>query len=343
MAYIYEVNGQQVEFEKEPTDADIDEAARSLGAPQQSTKQPSIGVEPQAASIGGRLAAAVPEAVGAGVDMAKPAIQMAGQALGNYAKNPMNMLADVALTHAGAGPVMAGKKLYDTYQTAKQVASTVGNALTEVPEALRAPFKQVLDQMNPKDFKELSNLVKTQGRAALNNYRLPDYLASNPEAVNVFNEVKSAANPSMMSKVGKAMAPLASLGRGIGSALVQGAVAPESMALAPYQMAAYEQEKIRENPNAPGLESNPYAQTVRGEAATQNQAGAGNTQRALIGQQYGGLSPQEQAIMQQERQRQMMQQQKQQKAKTVLAQPPTPQNYMERMEAMATIYGRVRN
>ena len=31
MAFVYEVNGQRVEFEKEPTEADIDEAARSLG------------------------------------------------------------------------------------------------------------------------------------------------------------------------------------------------------------------------------------------------------------------------------------------------------------------------
>ena len=32
MAFVYEVNGQRVEFEREPTDADIDEAARSLGS-----------------------------------------------------------------------------------------------------------------------------------------------------------------------------------------------------------------------------------------------------------------------------------------------------------------------
>lgn len=31
MAFIYEVNGQRIEFDKEPTDADIDEAAASLG------------------------------------------------------------------------------------------------------------------------------------------------------------------------------------------------------------------------------------------------------------------------------------------------------------------------
>jgi len=36
MAYVYEINGQRVEFEKEPTPQDIDEAARQLGpAPEQ--------------------------------------------------------------------------------------------------------------------------------------------------------------------------------------------------------------------------------------------------------------------------------------------------------------------
>jgi hypothetical protein len=33
MAFVYEVNGQRVEFEKEPTEKDIDEAARNLGRP----------------------------------------------------------------------------------------------------------------------------------------------------------------------------------------------------------------------------------------------------------------------------------------------------------------------
>ena len=125
--------------------------------------------------------------------------------------------------------------------------------------------------------------------------------------------------------------------RGVGSALT----APESMFLAPYNMAAYEQAKIRANPNAPGLQNNPYAQTVRGEQSTQAQAGAANTRQALIGQQYGGLNPQEQAIMQQERQRQMQVQQRQQKARQVLQQPPTAQNFIERSKAMAELYGGV--
>ena len=151
-----------------------------------------------------------------------------------------------------------------------------------------------------------------------------------------------AVAPAAQSGVRQAAGQLGSRLLGAGATALEMGNAPMAM-LAPYQMAAHEQAKIRANPTAPEYANNPYAQTVRGEAATQTQAGAANTRQALIGQQYGGLSPEEQAIMQQERQRQMMQQQKMQKAKTILAQPPTPQNYMERMEAMATIYGKVRN
>jgi len=44
MAYIYEVNGQRVEFEREPTEKDIDEAARSLRpAPQSQQQKPVEG------------------------------------------------------------------------------------------------------------------------------------------------------------------------------------------------------------------------------------------------------------------------------------------------------------
>jgi hypothetical protein len=70
---------------------------------------------------------------------------------------------------------------------------------------------------------------------------------------------------------------------------------------APYMMAAYEQDKIRANPSAPGLESNPYAQMVRGEAATQGQAGAMNRRQAIAGQQYGGLTQEQQRMLEQDR------------------------------------------
>lgn len=125
------------------------------------------------------------------------------------------------------------------------------------------------------------------------------------------------------------------IGGRVATGLVQGAVGPESMFAAPYQMSAYEQERIRENPQGPltnqnpftgnqvtvdTLQYNPYAQMIRGEAATQGQAGAMNTRSALANQQYGpgdskpgfgggfirnmnfgGLTPQEQAILEQDR------------------------------------------
>jgi hypothetical protein len=89
--------------------------------------------------------------------------------------------------------------------------------------------------------------------------------------------------------------------RNIGSAIVQGAVAPESLFAAPYQMAAYEQEKIRQNPTAPEYATTPYAQQYRGEYATQGQAGAANRRNAIASQQYGGLTQEEQDILEQDR------------------------------------------
>lgn len=83
------------------------------------------------------------------------------------------------------------------------------------------------------------------------------------------------------------------LARGVGSALA----APESAFLMPYNMAAYEQAKILANPTAPGLEYNPFAQTVRGEAATQNRAGAANQMRTVANMPYGNVSAQERAIL----------------------------------------------
>jgi hypothetical protein len=89
--------------------------------------------------------------------------------------------------------------------------------------------------------------------------------------------------------------------RQLGSGIVQGAVAPESLFAAPYQMAAYEQEKIRQNPNAPEYATTPYAQMYRGEYATQGAAGAANRRDAIANQQYGGLTQQEQDMLEQDR------------------------------------------
>jgi hypothetical protein len=89
--------------------------------------------------------------------------------------------------------------------------------------------------------------------------------------------------------------------RGIGAA----ALGPESAFSMPYSMAAYEQEKIRANPNAPEYANNPYAMQQRGQAATQGAAGAMNQRQAVAGQQYGGLSADDQARLEEDRIQQM--------------------------------------
>lgn len=80
-----------------------------------------------------------------------------------------------------------------------------------------------------------------------------------------------------------------------------GLIAPENLMTLPYNMAAYEQNKIRANPNAPGLQNNPYAQAYRGEFPTQGAAAAANRRQAIAGQQYGGLSADEQQMLKQDR------------------------------------------
>lgn len=99
----------------------------------------------------------------------------------------------------------------------------------------------------------------------------------------------------MAGKTGPQIAGM--VGRGAMGLAGQVMAAPESAFLYPYNMAAYEQAKIRANPTAPGLEYNPYAQTVRGEYPTQAAAGAANRRQAIRSQQYGGLTANEQEML----------------------------------------------
>lgn len=92
-----------------------------------------------------------------------------------------------------------------------------------------------------------------------------------------------------------------SVGKNIAGAVAQGVMAPENILAAPYMMAGYEQEKIRKNPTAPEYEFNPYAQMTRGQAATQGAAGAQNRRTAIASQQYGGLTREQQAMLEQDK------------------------------------------
>ena len=81
--------------------------------------------------------------------------------------------------------------------------------------------------------------------------------------------------------------------------------APENLMLAPYQMAAREAQQIRANPEAPGLERQPYAMTVRGEMPTQGAAAAANVRRGIVNRPFGNVAPEERALLEEERQRKL--------------------------------------
>lgn len=196
----------------------------------------------------------------------------------------VNLLPQAVSAVAGAVPEVAN--------TARQVgaAGAARTATANVRDAVKVGG--MLSQMPMGEFmqKPITNTAKTVGA----------YVAGHPYVQAAGNVARGVGN--------------------VGGALVRGAVAPESVFLLPYQMAAYEQEKIRQNPNAPGLEFNPYAQTVRGEYATQGQAGAANARRAVINAPYGNVTPEERALLDEDKKNKMRILMQYEAAKRVLGQ-----------------------
>lgn len=161
----------------------------------------------------------------------------------------------------------AGKMAYGSAEDAVKLAKIVGSKIT--PEAIGYAIAHPVEQ-----------------GAQL----LDAYITGHPWMDKALQTTPKQAIQSAGSYLGR-----------VGSGLVAGAVDPASMFAVPYQMAAYEQEKIRANPTAPEYANNPYAQQYRGEYATQGAAGAANRRNAIAGQQYGGLTPEEQALLNEDR------------------------------------------
>lgn len=188
-------------------------------------------------------------------------------------------------------------------------------------------------------------------------------MAGHPPYASIANQVFNPNATSVAETAGKigtmarqGAGAVANFGRNVGGAVVQGALAPESAFLMPYQMAAYEQERIRQNPQGPlinntlitgtpqtvdTLKTNPYAQTVRGEAATQGQAGAMNARNAVANMPFGNVTANERAMLEQDQRDRQQRQARQAQARAVLAQPPTAQNFIARSQATADLYGGV--
>ena len=157
---------------------------------------------------------------------------------GNYLKNPMNILTDVALTHMGAPPVAGMAKLYDAYKGVKQVAGNLNEALSKLPEQTLAKIKPAGDYLSnallSKDINALDDAIKLKGAGqAIKELQLPTYLKDIPEAKQALNEIKGAF-PGTMGKIGAVAGPLVR-----GASRVLG---PAGMAMDIYDAAKYAQE-----------------------------------------------------------------------------------------------------
>jgi hypothetical protein len=217
MAFIYEVNGQRIEFEKEPTDADIDEAARSMGTgpKEQSTTAGSGAAVAAAAPAVTAVGYGAPTGLGQlGSEIAQasqPLVQAGRTALQGYAGSPGKAIVDVGAAHLGLPPPYAA---YEGFQGARNLVGgakqTVGNLadmFSKLPpgtDRVAAPF---VNALKPADQAKFISLANTEGlEKAFKTYQAPAYMA--PEAVQSLNATRSAF-PSTMQKVGQAVGGVA--------------------------------------------------------------------------------------------------------------------------------------
>lgn len=133
------------------------------------------------------------------------------------------------------------------------------------------------------------------------------------------------------------------VGKNIAGSVLEGAVEPTNMFTLPYNMAAYEQAKIRANPNAPQYQNNPYAMQQRGQAPTQAAAGAQNQQNvvknyATPGNPVPGTPAFQELAKQYAPAQQAVQQPQMPPAPQSPAAPPTSSNFIARIHQLAHTY-----
>jgi hypothetical protein len=184
-----------------------------------------------------------------------------------------------------------------------EVAPQVGSAAAQT-----AKFGGGLVSSQVKDYATIGKILYQN--ASLDNVGqfLKEPVANTGKAIGAY----VAGHPTLSNITGSTpQQAVAALGRGAGNVanfgrtLAAGAVMPESAFLLPYQMAAYEQEKIQQDPNAPGLERNPYAMAYRGEAPTQGAAGAMNQRRAVMSMPITGVNAEEKRMLEEDQKRRL--------------------------------------
>jgi hypothetical protein len=234
MAFVYEVNGQRVEFDKEPTAADIDEAARQLNAPAPGRAEDLVAPVAQTAATGAMAMGptGLRELGQAGAAAAAPVVKAAvAGPVAAYAANPAGMLLADA---AGLGTVgmplgtmyQSATTFPEKYQAIKSAAQEASQFTSQgAPDVAGKPitiepYQNLRDSLRKAGAGELyDDVMRTASKpggggnnAVLsglqNNQKFQALLASNPEVASAFKSY-SGAVPGVMGQMGRVAGPIA--------------------------------------------------------------------------------------------------------------------------------------
>jgi hypothetical protein len=372
MAFVYEVNGQRVEFETEPSEADIDEAARSLGTPakQADTTVPAVG-----AMIPGEtgLKDLARTAVDVGKTTGTAALKAAVSGpIAAYAANPLKAGAiDVASTLATGLPLgstyNAVKSLPAKYQAAREAIEGADAALSKTPgrefeqalakgqmpeapgayrdlraaatrldPAFSAQMKQALDAGNDPAVKKLLE-------------QAPDALKNDPKFA-ALAEKYAGAVPGFGTKAMRVAEPIlrgvSKVAAPVGAALegaqgVQQARQGDTTGATLSGLGAASMFNPVGMLAQPGLSMMQTAnQNFRQQTPDQQRESAMDALSGMAPGMAGEYFAQERNDAAEQRAR--IKQMQVQQDKQVLKQPGSTQNYMERMRALSNLYSPIR-
>jgi hypothetical protein len=195
-------------------------------------------------------------------------------------------------------PGAAPAALYDTYKAAQEAVPRMRQALGAMPLDEKL-YSELVNKLNSSELNKLGGLVdKMGGKAALEAFELPARLASDPAAVQAYNAIRSqaAAAPGMASRIA---GPILR-----GAAKVAG---PVGLGMDIYEAGKFAQES-QLGPRLAQGQGRMAQQAFRNMAA--------NTQ-------YGGLTPEQQQILEQDKIDQAIRR----KAASKVLGPVIPQGY----------------
>jgi len=327
-----EQNGERITLEV--PDGTSDEQIQSFlsgGAPSSTPKQTTIGDVADKAFQTALPATYRPGPTGAAqlatelkeAQVFKPIVESAANRFSGYIAKPAKAIVDVGTMVATGMPGASPFALYETYKGAQEAIPKVKQALGSVGVD-PTTFRTLADKLRPGDLKVLGEAVQSGGgKAALSSFELPAYLAKDADAVAALNSLKTAAGeaPGMVSRI--ASPALRAAGKVLG---------PAGLALNAYDAQQYaEASKLGERLGAgqgqfaqqafrnQALNKPTPAPLQPAEAANLLASGDQRTIQIYGGQQHleqiaGGKSPNA---------------------------PPTSDNFIERIKAMAQQYGQI--